>query len=105
MYLPPIPRSELKAVKAPAFIESNNAPICTAGALRPFGHLPEKDITSVWLRVTSIAELTLRHVSAVAPMFPSIKLNAEVSAQLLPGTPSLRNVRNSKSLNFAPTFE
>ena len=71
MSLPPLTRSELKAVKAPAFIESNDAPICTAGALRPFGYLPEKDITSVWLRVASIAELSLHHVSAVAPMFPT----------------------------------
>lgn len=101
------PRSELKAVEAPACSDSNNAPTCTAGALLPFRHLSEREITSVWLWVDSIAELSLCRVSALAPMFPSIKLTAEVPApaQLLPQTPSLRNVRKSKSLNFATTFE
>jgi hypothetical protein len=36
----------------------------------------------------------------VIPMTPTL-----LAVQLLPGTPSLRNVRNTKSATFAATFE
>jgi hypothetical protein len=76
------PRSELKAAEAPACSDSNNAPTCTAGSLLPFRHLSEREVTSVWLWVASIAELSLCRVSALAPMFPSNRIPALKHAPL-----------------------